>query len=720
MASLSATSHQEGRTLDLGKGSFMIASYNYFLVAVSLLVAMLSSYTTLDLASRIHSLQAAGARRIVWLLGGAAVMGTGIWSMHFIGMLAFRMPMAFTYDLGLTLVSLLIAVLLSFFALLVVSKQRVGGFHLVLGSLGMGLAIAAMHYTGMAALRMQAVLTYNPWLVVLSIAIAVVASGTALWIASRLWGDDQRLVTIKRCGAGLILGFAIAGMHYTGMSAAHFSTHAAPRVVNAVNINLLAAIVASSTLILLVSTLIFSRMDRGYDTLAGRMEASLEDAHQQLVVMATQDALTELPNRGSLLQRMKEMIVRSAHTGRPFTVMFADLDGFKTINDSLGHAAGDSLLIEFSRHLRNSVRQDDMVGRMGGDEFVVLLDGLGIQDDLVPIAKGILQRMQQDFNVGGTPLRVTASIGLASYPTDGMVAEDLLRSADMAMYDAKQGGKNTYRFYDVEMSRAASRTLFIYRALSEAFAKNQMSLHFQPKFSGPTQELVGAEALIRWCHPEMGDIPPRQFIPIAERTGQIMTAGNWVIAQVCRHINQWDLDGLPPIKIAINLSPEQLCAPRYIETVLEILEAASVPPSRIMFEITETAAMRNADLSAQVLRQFKMAGFDISIDDFGTGYSSLAYLQHFRVNQLKIDRFFIQGLDNEDDGGRAIVAAIIAVAHSLDMVVVAEGVETATQLAALKALQCDELQGFFLAKPQDAAAFEAFLRVSTVAMPAVA
>ncbi len=688
----------------------MNGTYNHLLVIVSLVVAMLASYTALDLTARIRSLQAAGSKRAVWLFCGAAVMGTGIWSMHFIGMLAMQMPMVLGYDLWITALSLLIAIGLSYFALSIISGTAVSYLRLALGGLGMGIAIAAMHYTGMAALRIEPALTYNRPLFCLSIAIALTASWAALWIASMLSNEAQHRVLLKRGGASVIMGFAIAGMHYTGMSAAIFSAHAVSRAASLANADWLAAVVAGTTLILLTSTLIFSRIDRTFDAASNRMGASLNQANQQLLALATQDSLTTLPNRASLLERMEQMISRAEREGRPFTVIFTDLDGFKTINDSLGHAAGDDLLIKFSRHLNACVRREDMVSRLGGDEFVVLLDGLGLPADVSPIANNILCRMQQSFIVGGTPLRVTASIGVASYPQDGKLAEELLKNADMAMYDAKQNGKNTFRFYDCEMSKAASRTSLIYSALSEELLSSQLTLHFQPKFDRIKEKLIGAEALLRWHHPKLGNIPPLEFIPIAERTGRIVELGNWVICEACKHITEWDRKGMSPVKIAINLSPEQLCLPGYIDTVLSITRAAGVHPNRIMFEITETAAMRDAKLSADVLRQFQKVGFDIAIDDFGTGYSSLAYLQQFRVKQLKIDRFFTNGLDHNGTEGLAIVSAIIAMAHSLNMVVVAEGVETMTQLTALKGLSCDEFQGFYLGKPKTAAEFTALVQ----------
>jgi diguanylate cyclase len=690
----------------------MLSTYNLFLVALSLLVAMLASYTTLDLAARIRVLETTGVRRFFWLLGGAAAMGTGVWSMHFIGMLALRMPMEMGYDIRITALSLVIAILSSGLALHIVTSSELSRRRLIVGGVMMGLGIAAMHYTGMAAMRMPLTVTYTPWLFVTSIGIAISASWAALWITFTLRDSTQHHVLIKRFGAGLVMGVAIAGMHYTGMSAAIFRACAGCRNTNSVNANWLAFVVTATTVFILAVTLIVSVLDTRFDERTSQMNDSLEKANKQLLSLATEDTLTGIPNRNAFMEHAESAIARCRMSKRPFTIMFMDMDGFKTINDSLGHLSGDKLLQAFSRHLIRSVRRDDVVARLGGDEFVMLLDGMGERDAIERVARGVLGRMQDDFCIDGVPLRVTASIGIASYPKDGETVEALLRGADLAMYEAKHKGRNTYRFFETTMSEAAARILQIYRDLGVALERDEISLVFQPKF-GMGRELVGAEALIRWRHPEMGDIPPLEFIAVAEQTGQIMRISDWTIREVCRQVKQWDAAGLAPVKIAINLSPEQLRQPDFVEHVQAILTDWAVRPERIMFEITETMAMQDAEIVAVVIHRFQDAGFDIAIDDFGTGYSSMAYLQQFRVKQLKIDRFFTSGLDDEGVEGETIVSKIIELAHSLGMVVVAEGVETSSQFNKLKELDCDEIQGYLMARPLRPRDFEEFVRGQT-------
>ncbi|WP_263382331.1 putative bifunctional diguanylate cyclase/phosphodiesterase [Granulicella arctica] len=681
-------------------------TYNLNLVALSLVFSVLSSYTTLDVAARIRSVDLSGGRRTYWLLGGAMAMGLGIWSMHFIGMLAFQMPMQISYDPWLTAASLLIAILTAYFALHVTSRGELGARHLLYGGILMGFGIAAMHYTGMEAMQMYPRIQFDPSRFITSLAIALVASWAALWIAFSLHQDSQRHVFLKRCAAGLIMGCAIAGMHYVGMSAADFAPGSICRATSPLGMNWLLPITCVLSLSGLLVVLILSTLGTRFDLLLEDSHHSLDEANQQLKVLAMVDALTGIPNRPSFIQTMDQRLAAAKLAGTSFSVMFIDLDGFKTINDSLGHACGDELLICFATELVRHVRAKDTVARLGGDEFVVLLDGLSRSEDVVPIAKTVLDRMKKDFVIRGMPLRLTSSLGISTFPADGQTVSALLKNADMAMYDAKQHGKNAFRFFNMELSNAADRTRRIYRGLTEALEQRQFSLVFQPKFGGVSNKVVGAEVLIRWNHPEMGNIPPMDFIPVAEQTGQIVQISEWVICEVCRQMKTWELAGMPKIKIAINLSPEQLRVEGYVDRVASIIETAGIDPQWIMFEITETIAMREPEMAGEMIRAFQERGFDIAIDDFGTGYSSMAYLQKFRVTELKIDRFFTSALDDESEEGQAIVSAMIALAHSLHMVVVAEGVETAGQLKKLNDLNCDQMQGYFLARPMSPKAFE--------------
>jgi diguanylate cyclase (GGDEF)-like protein len=689
----------------------MHGTYNLWLMALSLVVATLASFTALDLSGRISQLAQTGLRH-AWLAGGATAMGVGIWSMHFIGMLAFSLPIPLGYDPGITAGSLAIAVLVSYFALYVITRAKLTLGRLVAGGILMGFGITGMHYTGDAAMRMQPGIQYDPVLFVASLAIAIVASSVALWIARTLSDADQHHVIAKRIGAAFVMGIAITGMHYTGSAAATFLAGSICGAASGVDSHWLAVTITLFTFAILTVTLLLSRFDARTTLLAG----SVSQLNGQIVRMATFDALTDLPNRRTLTERIERAIPTARQQQTLFAVLFMDLDGFKTINDSLGHTVGDAVLKAFAQRLLHCVRGGDTVARLGGDEFVVLLENLASPDDAGKMAESVLERMRKGVWADSQPLQVMPSIGIALFPQDGETFEVLLKHADAAMYEAKRGGRSTYRFFEAAMNEAATRTLQIQHALHEALGAGYFSLHFQPKFRGDSGELAGAEALLRLNHPEVGSLPPLEFIPIAERSGQIVQIGYWVVRETCRQIRRWETDGLPSIKVAVNLSPRQLAQSDLVATMLDIVRSEQVPCDRIMFEITETVAMQDAPRTVEMIRAFQASGFEIAIDDFGTGYSSLAYLQRFRVRQLKIDRFFTNGLDAHGPEGSAIVSAIIALAHSLEMDVVAEGVETASQHDKLKAMLCDEMQGFLLGRPLTAEAFGALLQEGTASV----
>ncbi|MGC7403273.1 putative bifunctional diguanylate cyclase/phosphodiesterase [Pandoraea pneumonica] len=693
----------------------MSSSYSVWLVALSLAVAVLASFTALDLSGRIYLLTHRGMRH-AWLAVGATAMGIGIWSMHFIGMLALSLSPSWSpltshaaiplgYDPVITAGSLGIAIVISWAALWLVANERFTAWRLAGAGITLGVGIAAMHYSGMAAMRMEPGIEYDPLLFTASVLIAIAAATAALWIAQTLRDGSLRYVMAKRIGAAVVMGLAITAMHYTGMAAANFAPGAICGAASSVSSPWLVTTVSMFTFLILVTTLLVSRLDARTSFLAN----SVLQLNTQIARMATYDALTDLPNRRALHDAAARTLINSRRDQRRFAVLFMDLDGFKTINDSLGHNVGDDVLRAFAKRLRKNVNGDDVVARLGGDEFVVLLGSLSSPEVAGRVAQRLLDDMRDGLRVGNQSLHVMPSIGVAVYPDDGESIDILLKHADTAMYEAKRAGRGIFRYFEPRMNAAAQRTWEIQQALHDAEHEQYFSLHFQPKYRGDTEALAGAEALLRLTHPQFGELQPADFIPVAERTGQIVQIGYWVVRATCEHIRAWDAAGLPRVKVAINLSPRQLAQSSLIENIVAIVEGAGIDCDRLMFEITETVAMFDAQHTIDVIRAFQERGFEVAIDDFGTGYSSLAYLQRFRVKQLKMDRFFTNGLDTHGREGSAVVSAIIALAHSLDMDVVAEGVETDSQRAALKTLACDEMQGFLLGKPLTSEAFARLL-----------
>jgi diguanylate cyclase (GGDEF)-like protein len=674
-------------------------------VAASLFVAILASYTALDMAGRITTAQGSAARW--WLAGGAAAMGVGIWSMHFIGMLAFSLPIPLGYDPAITLLSLLIAIASSVFALWLVCQDNLPWSRLTLGAILMGLGIASMHYTGMAAMRMVPLIHYIPSLFLLSIVIAIVASGAALWIAFHLRRPRSR-VHQYRAAAGVVMGCAIVGMHYTGMAAAQFSLGTICGAARAgSNPGWLALVVIIVTMAILAITLIISVLDMRLESRTSKLAVSLAVANEELTYLALHDNLTKLPNRALLEERLKHAIGRADREQKRFALMFLDLDGFKAVNDAYGHAVGDLLLIETARRIGQKIRMQDTISRVGGDEFVLLAD-VGEPTDAATMAEKLLILIRDPFQIDGHELRMSVSIGIAMYPGNGASQHELLTNADAAMYHAKSLGRDSFSFFDASMNSHVHAHLELIQDLRRAVDRRELILYYQPKFEAPNGPAIGAEALIRWQHPTLGLIQPDDFIPLAEKTGLIVPIGEWVLDEACRQMSEWHAAGRQNWTMAVNLSPVQFGHPALIEMVRTTLERHKLIPHCLTLEITESTAMRDGDASVTILQRLHEMGVRIAIDDFGTGYSSLLYLKRLPATELKIDRGFVRNLahDSED---QAIVSAIVALGQTLDLKIVAEGVETVAQQEFLTNLGCNSLQGFLFGKPMPPIQFLAAL-----------
>ncbi|TBU74131.1 putative bifunctional diguanylate cyclase/phosphodiesterase [Phytopseudomonas daroniae] len=679
----------------------LTGSYDLSLVLISLCVAILASYTALDLSGRIATAKASAVS--LWIGGGALAMGIGIWSMHFIGMLAFSLPIPLGYDLAITLLSLTIAMLASGFALWLVSQARMPLWHWLLGALVMGTGISSMHYIGMQALMMQPGIDYDPLLFALSLLIAVLASAAALWIAFRLRRHTP-FVRLARGGAAVIMGFAIVGMHYTGMAAANFPADSFCGAANSgLDTGWLASLVIIVTLAVLAIALLTSVLDARLEAQTAMLNSSLAEANQELTLLALHDNLTRLPNRLLLEDRIEQSMHKIRRNGGHFALMFMDLDGFKPVNDAFGHHVGDLLLREVGQRLQRSLRAQDTLARVGGDEFVLLAE-LGERDDAATIAGQIVVLLGQPFQVAEHELRVSTSVGIALYPGDGDDRQELLRNADAAMYHAKGTGKNDYSFFEASMNANAHNQLQLLHDLRAALANEEFVLHYQPKFDALNGQPIGAEALLRWQHPVRGLLAPDTFIPLAERTGLIIAIGEWVLRQACRQMQQWYAAGHRDWRVAVNLSALQFSHAGLLGSVAGALAEHALPANCLTLEITETTAMSDADASMLVLQQLADMGVDLSIDDFGTGYSSLLYLKRLPANELKIDRGFVRELEHDSDDA-AIISAIVALGRALNLRIVAEGVETARQQDFLTNLGCDSLQGFLLGRPLPADEF---------------
>ncbi len=442
-------------------------------------------------------------------------------------------------------------------------------------------------------------------------------------------------------------------------------------------------------------------------------------AEQRIRRLAYYDDLTGLPNRPLFLQQLQQAIAAAERDGEQLATLFLDLDNFKRINDTLGHAVGDELLRTMARRIEHSVRASDTVAgphaepvrlaRLGGDEFTLLLRRLQRPEDALRVARRIQAALREPLQLAEHKLVVTPSIGIALYPRDARDGDGLMRAADMAMYYAKRHGRDNVCFFRPDMNEAALQRMQIENALRHAIERDELRLHYQPLFDIPTGRVSGLEALLRWRHAVLGEVPPARFIPIAEESGLIIEIGAWVLRQACRRARAWLDEGLTLPRMAVNVSALQFLQPGFAAQVAEVLAQTGLPPAVLELEITESVLMADAERATAVLRELKAVGVQLAIDDFGTGYSSLGYLKQFPIDRLKIDRQFIRAISSDSDD-QAIARAIISMADNMQLQVTAEGVETSDQLLFLRREHCGEAQGFHFSRPMPAADATRFLR----------
>jgi diguanylate cyclase (GGDEF)-like protein len=674
-------------------------------VAASFLIAVLASFVTLDLARRVRSDDRLMA--LVWRAGGSLAMGTGIWAMHFVGMLGFDAGLPLGYREGPTALSWLAAVAAAAVALGVAARDRLTPGVLAAGSLAMGAGICAMHYIGIAAIELAPGLQWRPGLVLASVLIALAASAAALWLFFHMRDLRGHLRLRFQAMAAVVMGLAICGMHYTGMAAAVFPPGAVCLSADRLGGSQLALAVALASALTLGLALLGSLHDARYQRREARLARSLQTANEQLLQanqrlqgLAYADPLTGLPNRHAFEDRLRQGVAdveRQGDHGARMAVFFIDLDGFKPVNDSFGHAAGDRLLQDVAQRLSDTVRSaGTTLARIGGDEFVLLLQAEQAEHAAVALAQRLLQVLGRPYRVGEQPVTLSCSVGVALHPGHGR-GDRLLACADAAMYEAKRRGGGAYALFEPHMDQAVHEQVALQEDLRHAVARGELALHYQPKVTASDFQVLGVEALLRWRHPQRGMVSPAQFVPVAERFGLIGQIGNWVIDEACAQLGRWNAKGRR-CRMAINLSAHQLLQPDLCERVAQALKRHQLAPDQLVCELTESTLVENLLEGRRPLDGLVALGVRIAIDDFGTGYSSLAYLRQLPVHQLKIDRSLVNDVATSHEA-RAIVDAVVGLAHALRMDVVAEGVETEAQRDVLQALGCDLLQGYLFARP---------------------
>ncbi|MHA6252281.1 putative bifunctional diguanylate cyclase/phosphodiesterase [Oceanobacillus sp. CAU 1775] len=655
----------------------MDGTYNFYVVGLSVLIAILASYSAINIAAKISYTN--NKYRLFWLLAGAIVMGSGVWSMHFIGMLAFHVDMEMSYDIGLTALSMLASVGGAFIAFYVTMPAEIKWYRIAIGGMILASGIITMHYVGMEAMIMDGSIHYDLFWLVLSIVIAYVASYAALFLFIR-FRNDQTASWLKGVSA-IMMGIAICGMHYTGMEAAVFTHTGLVHVESSPDNFLLYGVTITIAVILFVSWLIMF-LER-----------------HVLENMAYEDMITKLPNRNAMV-RFFDKFNGSNEIG----LLFIDLDQFKYVNDSLGHDSGDLLIKAVGERLATFESKKQQAYRIGGDEFLIITE-YSDEQQTRDLATAVLNKIKEVYFIEGNELYTTASIGISIGPLVDK-GKELLKSADAAMYHAKHLGKNRYAIYNETMGIKEGRRMELEKGLQFAVENGEMYLEYQTKWNTKQNDVHGFEALLRWQHPRLGLISPGEFISIAEETGAIVPITRWVIEEASSQCARWQEKGINQ-PISVNLSIRLFKTDNLVEEVEAILKKVNLDPSLLELEITESLVLSDVNNVFHQLESLRELGVRISLDDFGTGYSSIGLLDRIPLDTIKLDRLFTNDLETESK--RAIINAIILMAKQLNLDVIAEGIENKDQVDYLTGLGCQVIQGFYYGKPMKVADAEMWM-----------
>jgi diguanylate cyclase (GGDEF)-like protein/PAS domain S-box-containing protein len=675
---------------------------------------------------------ALGGRLKPTLIGGAAV-GAGISTMHYLGMAAVHLPGRFVWDPVLVAASVLIGI--GFGAAALAEHRRRPMALPWRPALLFTLAICGMHFTAMAA----AAIVPDPRVVVpraemddatltaavAAMALVILGIGFLMVLFDRKLTrnaieEAQRLRTFADAAVeGLVVidGDRIVDANRSFLGLAGYDrVEDAPHLLSELLIDVkmqtlsMAAEAAPFECRLMradghgleVELLLRPLAWRGADLriLAVRDISERREAAERIAHLAFHDPLTGLPNRSVFGEHLARTIEKADETAEPVAILCIDLDGFKAVNDIYGHPAGDALLVAAAQRIRAAVREHELVARLGGDEFAIVQAAGQQPEHAGLLAERVVAALAEPFSIGSETVRISGSIGVALFPADAVQSDDLVKNADMALYRAKAEARGTARFYEAAMDEALRRRRQLDADLQQAIGRGELSVHYQPLADLESGRILGFEALLRWSHPRLGEIGPGTFIPLAEESGLILKLGAWVLREACAEAARWT----PPLKLSVNLSPVQFAQDDLAGEVERILAETGLDPARLDLEVTEGLLIRDPDRAIGILERLKALGVTISMDDFGTGYSSLSYFRMFPFDKVKIDQSFIRDIANPQ--ARAIVRSVIGLGRGLGMPVVAEGVETAEQLAALRAEGCDQVQGYLISRPNPIAHFE--------------
>lgn len=660
--------------------------------AASTAIAVFAAYVALDLARGVSSRHRFTAWRS--LLASALALAAGTWAAHFIAMAGDPLPLRLVYDSVMAVGSLLLALLSSAIGVYLSARPQLGGVRVLGAAVVLGTGVCAVPALNLMALRLAPGLHWNLPLIAAGWALACVGAGAALSIVAVQRHRASQLGLGWQACVALGLGGAVAIGNAAVLYAASVPLLSQSLSVGRTGAATLSALAVLGVPALLALLLMISVLEARFRKLLARTRDEVKRAAQT-------DRLTELPNRSMFEEGLQVAAIRADRQAHRLALLFINVDGLKAVNESFGQATGDAVLREVAQRLRTMASARDMVARAGGDEFLLMLEGNPTAKDAAHMAERVLSGMNELCRIEDHEISMSCTVGVAVYPEHGTAAK-LIAHAAAAMRSAKRTGGGAHCFFEERMVAGAREQVELLQDLRRALANKELELYYQPKIHAPSGQITGAEALMRWKHPQRGMIGPNIFIPLAERYGLINAMGNWLIEEVCRQIRAWRDQGLR-MRVALNLSVHQLRQADLAERIVEALARYHIEPSLLTCEITESAAMDDTRVTLQMIEQLSAAGVHLSIDDFGTGYSSLSYLRQLAAEELKIDRSFICDLETSADA-RAIVDAVVKLAQALGLKVVAEGVETEQQQEILRRLGCNELQGFLFAKPMPASA----------------
>jgi diguanylate cyclase (GGDEF)-like protein len=623
-------------------------------------------------------------------------VGTSLWAIHFIDVLAFPIIQSTGFAVIYLALSWLAALLFSAIVLHISSQKTLPVNSLIFGGMVASIAACTIFYFSIASMEIQPSVTFTP--LISSIAFMITFSITMLAILIFFWikSYSGKHPFLTKSIFAVLTSLAITGVHQVYNASIQIPLNAFSGTFVRVDSNLLGVTIALGLVCLfLVGFIIAIFYDKfGYDTFKFN---TLKNEHSQDVIrLALVDTLTQLPNRRALMQHLEAATRRCDRNGTSLAVAFVDVDNFKQINDTLGHQIGDQVLQKIARRLVTAVRGCDEVARIGGDEFIAIIEEVDSYEDCISVIERMVNSVQESCTINNSEVHLSVSIGVAMYPKDGNI-QQLIGAADTAMYRAKKDGKNQYRFFDTEIASAADQLLELQYDLKNALANDELKLHYQIKIDSITREPVGAEALLRWNHPVKGLLYPAEFMQAADRFGISYAINDWVIEESCKTLKQLKHMNIP-FNISINVSHQQMLNANLVRNINEMLNRYDLPKSSLTVEMTESTALKNQAIFNNQLSRLRESGINLTLDDFGTYSSSLTNLQKWQVSELKLDPSFTEDIETNNKT-RGVIQAVIELAHALDLNVVAEGVETEGQRKILAELGCDEMQGYFISRP---------------------